>query len=189
MAIYLSCADTAKLVRAALKEAFPGFKFSVRSKVYSGGASITVEYFDGPLSSDVQSIVRRFEGAYFDGMTDYKGIKYNAIDGKEVSFGANFIFVRRNLSAEFLAEVAAGVVKYYQFEVDYEIVPSIYGAWIKIDSNKNYQKRADCNFTDLVMRAASEKSLLAPQVSKVANSVQSLGDDGYGYGSVGRIAA
>lgn len=43
---YISCADTAKLIRQAIKEAFPGVKFSVRSSVYSGGASITVEWLD-----------------------------------------------------------------------------------------------------------------------------------------------
>lgn len=36
---YLSCAETAKLLRQALKESFPGVKFSVRSSVYSGGAN------------------------------------------------------------------------------------------------------------------------------------------------------
>ena len=39
---YLTCAETAKLVRKALKEAFPDVKFSVRSNVYSGGASLSV---------------------------------------------------------------------------------------------------------------------------------------------------
>lgn len=39
---YLSCAETAKLIRQALKEAFPDMKFGVRSKTYSGGASIDV---------------------------------------------------------------------------------------------------------------------------------------------------
>lgn len=36
---YQSCAETAKLLRQALKESFPGVKFSVRSSTYAGGAS------------------------------------------------------------------------------------------------------------------------------------------------------
>jgi len=52
---YLTCAETAQLVRAALREAFPEVRFSVRSKVYAGGASINITYqgFDGfePLRS------------------------------------------------------------------------------------------------------------------------------------------
>ena len=42
MTKYFTCAETAKLIRQSLKEAFPGVKFSVRSSTYSGGASIDV---------------------------------------------------------------------------------------------------------------------------------------------------
>ncbi len=41
---YLSCAETAKMIRQVLKESFPGVKFSVKSSTYSMGASITVRY-------------------------------------------------------------------------------------------------------------------------------------------------
>ena len=43
---YISAADTARLLRAALARAFPTTHFYVRSETYSGGASIDV-YFDG----------------------------------------------------------------------------------------------------------------------------------------------
>lgn len=69
---YLSCAETAKLVRAALKRAFPTTKFSVRSDVYSGGASIDIGWTDGPRRERVEEIAKRFEGADFDGMIDLK---------------------------------------------------------------------------------------------------------------------
>ena len=42
MTQYYSVKDTAKLVRQALKEAFPGVKFGVRCSSYAGGASIGV---------------------------------------------------------------------------------------------------------------------------------------------------
>jgi hypothetical protein len=45
---YLSCAETAKLVRAALKESFPGVKFSVKSSTYAGGASIMLPTLTAP---------------------------------------------------------------------------------------------------------------------------------------------
>jgi len=67
---YFSCADTAKLLRAALKRSFPRTKFSVRSKVYSGGASITVEWTDGPTPALVESVTRPYAGGGFDGMID-----------------------------------------------------------------------------------------------------------------------
>ena len=98
MTTYLSCADTAKLVRAALKETFPGVKFSVRSDVYAGGASIRIKYTDGPTYEQVKAVAGMFEGSYFDGMTDYKGSNYSSLDGQEVRFGADFIFVNRIFS-------------------------------------------------------------------------------------------
>src|SRR5215831_17349144 len=72
---YLSCAETAKLIRGALKKAFPGVKFSVKSKTYSGGASITVGWTDGPSDKAVDSVVQVYSGAGFDGMIDLKYYK------------------------------------------------------------------------------------------------------------------
>lgn len=69
---YLTCAETAKLVRAALKKHFPGQKFSVRSRTYSMGASIDVHWIDGPTQEEVKPITRRFTGSGFDGMIDLK---------------------------------------------------------------------------------------------------------------------
>ena len=62
---YLSCTETAKLVRAALKEAFPSVKFSVRSKSYAGGASIRVFWTDKPPTEDVEKVARGFQGSRF----------------------------------------------------------------------------------------------------------------------------
>jgi hypothetical protein len=72
MSEYLSCAETAKLVRAALKRSFPGVKFSVRSDVYAGGASIRVGWVDGPLAAWVDQVVAPYKGGDFDGMIDMK---------------------------------------------------------------------------------------------------------------------
>jgi Large polyvalent protein associated domain 29 len=69
---HLTCAETAKLVRRALKEKFSGTKFSVRSKTYAGGASIDVSYTDGPTTREVDAVIQKFAGAGFDGMIDLK---------------------------------------------------------------------------------------------------------------------
>jgi len=67
---YISCAETAKLVRKALKEAFPGQTFYVRSNTYAGGASIDVTWLDGPTEPEVDHIVQIFSGKSFDGSID-----------------------------------------------------------------------------------------------------------------------
>ena len=69
---YLTCPHTAKLIRAALKRAFPRVKFSVRSSTYAGGASICVAWTDGPTVPTVRTITSPYAGADFDGMIDMK---------------------------------------------------------------------------------------------------------------------
>ncbi|MDD5039103.1 MAG: hypothetical protein PHN78_07280 [Dehalococcoidales bacterium] len=71
---YLSCAETAKLVRAALKKKFPGVKFSVRSDVYSGGASIDIGWILGPTTKEVDEVGKQFACASFDASIDMETI-------------------------------------------------------------------------------------------------------------------
>ena len=100
MSDHISCAETAKLVRTALREAFPEIKFSVKSRVYSGGASINVKWTDGPTSTQVEEIAKRFAGATFDGMTDSMNYFRTSMGGKPVSFGANFVFTSHDISPD-----------------------------------------------------------------------------------------
>lgn len=69
---YISTTETAKLIRAQLKAAFPGQKFSVRSDKYAGGSSITVGWTDGPTTKQVDTVTSIFSGSHFDGMIDLK---------------------------------------------------------------------------------------------------------------------
>ena len=69
---YVDVAETAGIVRARLKREFPSVRFSVRSRRYAGGASITVSWKDGPLVSEVAPITSQYKGAGFDGIIDMK---------------------------------------------------------------------------------------------------------------------
>jgi hypothetical protein len=97
---YLTCAETAKLIRAALKDEFPGQKFSVRSHVYSMGASIDVDWTDGPNRQRVDEIVQHFSGASFDGMIDLKSYHTTEHNGEVVHMGADYVFANWNHSQE-----------------------------------------------------------------------------------------
>jgi hypothetical protein len=68
---YVGVADTAKILRKALKDAFPSVKFGVRSKKYAGGASIYISWVDGPTTRQVDAIARQFQSSRFDGSIDY----------------------------------------------------------------------------------------------------------------------
>lgn len=85
--------DSAKIVRAALKKAFPDTKFSVRSDMYAGGSSINVDWIDGPTDEQVDKIVGDMEGATFDGMQDLKEYRDN-------EFGNDFLFTNRHYSVK-----------------------------------------------------------------------------------------
>lgn len=113
---YLSAADTAKLVRKALKAEFPGVKFSVRSKSYAGGASISVGWTDGPPTHLVDGVLGLYSGASFDGMIDLKSYHDSLLmneDGsvQRVHFGADFVHSNRNISPEWYALIARMIEK------------------------------------------------------------------------------
>jgi hypothetical protein len=115
MAKYLSCAETSVMMRKALKEAFPGIKFSVKSKVYSGGASITASWQDGPNGNQVEAVTSCFSGASFDGMIDLKSYTSSMIDGQEVRFGADFVFTRREFSLPQIQKACDAAARYWGF--------------------------------------------------------------------------
>jgi hypothetical protein len=60
----------AKNIRTELARAFPGVKFSVKSRRFSGGDAIDVKWTDGPMSAQVDEIINRYSAGSFDGMVD-----------------------------------------------------------------------------------------------------------------------
>jgi len=60
----------AKNIRIELAAAFPGVKFSVKSRRFSMGDAIDVRWTDGPTSEQVDEIIKRYVAGSFDGMTD-----------------------------------------------------------------------------------------------------------------------
>lgn len=145
---YVSVTETAKLVRKTLKKRFPNTKFSVRSSKYSGGASIYVNWTDGPTSSEVDAVLSPFESKGFDGMIDmaYSKTSYLLKDGtvvygtsqgttgsmgmaegyendlpegaEEVSFGAGYIVTSRSHSPEAVKEALKKLVEKYGNQAD-----------------------------------------------------------------------
>jgi hypothetical protein len=58
---YLSAAETAVLVRKAVKDAHPGVKFSVQCR--HGGGTIDVNWTDVPTTRQVEATTKRYAGA------------------------------------------------------------------------------------------------------------------------------
>jgi hypothetical protein len=88
---YLGLAESNKLLRKALAQAFPGVAFRVVGKSYAGGSSTKVEWTDGPLRSQVEAIAAPFACKGFDGMIDM-GFYYRqwlTADGRIVCAGTS----------------------------------------------------------------------------------------------------
>jgi hypothetical protein len=132
----LSCAETAKIIRGELKKKFPGQKFSVRSDVYSMGASIDVRWENGVSLKAIEEVVKKYESSGFDGSIDLKYGKthYLTKEGeiilgysmgtqesagyvpsfrepmpegaREVHLGADFIFCERTITEELQDQIA-----------------------------------------------------------------------------------
>ncbi|HEY5865105.1 MAG TPA: LPD29 domain-containing protein [Candidatus Tectomicrobia bacterium] len=159
---HISTTETAKLIRAALKHAFPGITFSVRSKKYSGGSSIDVDWIDGPTKQEAEKVYQRFEGASFDGMIDLKSYHDTELNGELVHFGADYVFGNRNLSEAFLPPIAARIAAQYGVPVPEIQVSEYSGAYIDND----YSLRFDTRETGMeplgtiIYRAAIQMSAL-----------------------------
>ena len=192
---YLSCAETAVMIRSVLKESFPGVKFSVRSSVYSGGASININYQDGPNVDAVKSAVSIFEASYFDGSIDYKGLNFTAIDGQEIRFGADFVFVNRKVSDEMYAAALDALYEKFAGNFRNDPLPRVTVADVKNGASLSreipgmsnglyggFNRRLD----EVVKEMAADYQV---QQSATLARISSLGDDGYGQGCVGRKAA
>lgn len=94
---YRTAAETAREIRRALKQCFPGVKFSVRS---STGA-VNVRWTDGPTQAAVDAVVQRFAQV----RRDHEG---------EILCGGNlFVFTTRETSPELQARVMDRLTKYY----------------------------------------------------------------------------
>lgn len=180
----INTVDTAKLIRKALKESFPGVKFSVRSEKYAGGSSVHVNWTDGPNEKQVNAVAKVFEGSYFDGMTDYKGSLRQMMDSKEVRFGPDFVFVSREHSRDMVAKAIESVYRKYRadFEASGIDKPTVedYENGRLLSVQFGFQTMPWQDLAWLIsdtMRKMSDR--MAGKRSQTAGRVTFLGNDGY----------
>ena len=197
MTDYISQTETNKLIRKVLKESFPGVKFSVRGQSYAGGGSTNIGWTDGPNQKQVEALISAFEGSYFDGMIDYKGSRYAWLDGKEVSFGTDFLFCSRTDSEAFELRIVKRISAKYANQCDYlrdtlfsEIITDYHaGRLWNISPYAGAELTGGSPWTvQALIRKALTKHTFVPfaQLSPTLARVAFKGDDGYGAGCVGR---
>lgn len=136
----ISLVETAKLVRHALKAAYPTIKFSVRVDRYSMGSSIDVTWTDGPTHAMVQPLLQQCHGSHFDGMIDLKSAITQEYQGETVQYEGDFVSGQRNISTAFMTQIACKVAHQYGVAVpsvatsggDHGYVPSSPEASVRI---------------------------------------------------------
>ena len=101
----------AKNIRIELAKAFPGVKFSVKGKSFSGGDSIDVAWTDGPTSKQVDAIINKYSAGSFDGMTD----SYNYSNSAWIeAFGdAKYIMANRHYSNALVVKAMEKIMAEY----------------------------------------------------------------------------
>jgi hypothetical protein len=137
---YYSAVETAKLIRVALKRAFPSTRFSVRCH---HGSSVDIRWTDGPSDKRVKAVTDAYEGKGFDGMIDLQysydtwimpdgticgtatrgttgsrgtvpahGLDRPHPDARLVHF-STYVFTRRNISPAFANKLIPHIAKYW----------------------------------------------------------------------------
>ncbi len=98
----------AKNMRAALRVAFPRVKFSVRKSHYG---SVAISWTDGPTEKEVEAVVGRHKGGYFDGMEDI--YKHEATPFVVVFGGAEYVSTYRQHSEQLIGRAIDRVFDEY----------------------------------------------------------------------------
>lgn len=106
----------AKMIRNELKENFSDTKFSVRSKSYSGGSSVTIYWTDGPKSAEADSIVSKYQYGHFNGMEDI----YEYSNTDENLPQTKFVMTQRTMSDETRDDIINTIEKLYGVDLNDE---------------------------------------------------------------------
>lgn len=102
-------AQCAKLIRAELKLAFPGVKFSVRSQQFAGGDSVDIGYQNGPTYDAVNAIVKKYQDGDFDGMIDLYEYRPNPQNLPR----AKYVMVQRDITNDIREATKIKIAKEY----------------------------------------------------------------------------
>lgn len=153
----ISATDTAKLVRAALKAAFPRARFSVRTLSSRGGAAINVSWMDGPAYDAVAAVARDYEGASFDARIDLKSHHARVIGGELVQLMADCVLLHRSFSGEALRAAAVEVARRYDVPVA-RIAVDEWGARVA-DAEAEHRRIGTDYHSWVVVRTAQDLAL------------------------------
>jgi len=103
-------------IRKELKRRFPNVNFSVKSKLYSGGDSVSISYIDGPLISSVIETSSKYELGHFNSSTD----SYERHKSSDNLPKVMYIHVNRSMSPKAEGKIRAEIKKKYHVNLNNE---------------------------------------------------------------------
>ena len=89
-------AQCAKEIRKILKKQFPNTKFSVRSKNFSMGNSVDVEYNDSIPTDQVEKAISHYQYGHFNSLEDM----YENTNVRDDIPQVKFVSIQRDISKE-----------------------------------------------------------------------------------------
>ena len=140
-----------KNMKIELALAFPGVRFSIKTRRFSGGDAIDVSWTDGPTSKQVDEIIDRYSAGSFDGMEDIYNYSRNA--WIEAFGAAKYVHSRRDMSDAAIERAIRLVSSKYALPAGVEISVAAYrkGDLWRVPFDGGWGKQ---NVQDLVSEAA-----------------------------------
>ena len=111
----MNTVERAREIRKELKAKFKGVKFSVRTKKYSGGSSISVSWVDFPTVEAVEEITSKYES-----------VRYDEYTGEILSGGNTYIHTYNTWSEEMEANIKENLILKYGIEFYNEYINGTY---------------------------------------------------------------
>lgn len=108
-----------KNIRAELKAAFKGVKFSVRNRDYG---SVDISWADGPTTASVDKIVNKYQRGHFNGMEDI--YEDAASPWNHVFGGAKYVSTHRDFSSDLITRAIEAVFVEYSGNLNETPKPS-----------------------------------------------------------------
>jgi len=102
-------AGAAAAIKAELKAAFPGVKFSVTSDSFSMGDSVHITWTDGPTSKEVKAISGKYQYGHFNGMEDI----YENTNSRDDIPQSKYVSESRSISDEIETILLPDAEKYF----------------------------------------------------------------------------
>lgn len=89
-------AQVSKMIRKMLSEKYENIKFKVTSKNYAGGNSVDISWNLGPVDTEIEKLVNKYQMGHFDGMVDM----YEYSNSRSDIPQTKFVFTQREYRLE-----------------------------------------------------------------------------------------